>query len=278
MSFDARPSQGTALAVPHSNRHHPVRGCLKQHVVMSFTKQLAAVLVISLAAISAFASQVAILRNGFTIRHESRDFIGSMTRLYTSADKSSYVDIPTDQIERFEVDLTPPKPAATLSPATKPNLQDVIKGASDKHLLDEDLINSVIRAESGFNPRAVSPKGARGLMQLMPDTASSLGVTDTFDAKANVEGGTQYLRWLLDRYHYDLAKALAAYNAGPHRVEQYHGVPPYSETRAYVARIIRDFNRQKLAERKAAAASKKAKPSSTRQAAANSSLAARAGK
>ncbi|HVO59408.1 MAG TPA: lytic transglycosylase domain-containing protein [Terriglobales bacterium] len=245
---------------------------------MSFTKQLAAVLVISLAAISAFASQVAILRNGFTIRHESRDFIGSMTRLYTSADKSSYVDIPTDQIERFEVDLTPPKPAATLSPATKPNLQDVIKGASDKHLLDEDLINSVIRAESGFNPRAVSPKGARGLMQLMPDTASSLGVTDTFDAKANVEGGTQYLRWLLDRYHYDLAKALAAYNAGPHRVEQYHGVPPYSETRAYVARIIRDFNRQKLAERKAAAASKKAKPSSTRQAAANSSLAARAGK
>jgi soluble lytic murein transglycosylase-like protein len=91
-------------------------------------------------------------------------------------------------------------------------------------------------------------------MQLMPGTASTLGVTDSFDPKANVRGGTQYLRWLLDRYNYDLPKALAAYNAGPHRVEQYHGVPPYSETRAYVARIIRDFNRQKLAERRATAA------------------------
>lgn len=247
---------------------------------MSFAKQLAAFLTILLAVTFASAAQVAVLRNGFTIRHQSRESIGTITRLYTSADKSSYVDIPTDQIERFELDLTaPPAPATPRTPATKPNLQDVIKGASDKQLLDEDLVNSVIRAESGFNPHAVSPKGARGLMQLMPDTASNLGVTDTFDAKANVEGGTQYLRWLLDRYHYDLAKALAAYNAGPHRVEQYHGVPPYSETRAYVARIIRDFNRQKLAERKAAAAvSKRAKQSSIRQSAANSGIAAPAGK
>jgi soluble lytic murein transglycosylase-like protein len=241
---------------------------------MSLGKQLAALVAILVAAVSAWASQIAVLRNGFTIRHESRDSIGTITRLYTSADKSSYVDIPTEQIERFEVDLTPrPAPAVPQSPVTKPNLQEVIKGASDKQLLDEDLVNSVIRAESGFNPRAVSPKGARGLMQLMPDTASGLGVTDSFDAKSNVEGGTQYLRWLLDRYHYDLAKALAAYNAGPHRVEQYHGVPPYSETRAYVARIIRDFNRQKLAERKATSASKKLK-----QAPSHSGVAAAAGK
>jgi soluble lytic murein transglycosylase-like protein len=254
---------------------------------MSFAKQVAAVLTIFLA-ISASASQVAVLRNGFTIRHESRDFIGTMTRLYTSADKRSYVDIPTEQIERFEVDLTLPAPtAAQVSPVTKPNLQDVIKGASDKQLLDVDLVNSVIRAESGFNPHAISPKGARGLMQLMPDTASNLGVRDTFDAKANVEGGTQYLRWLLDRYNYDLAKALAAYNAGPHRVEQYHGIPPYSETRAYVARIIRDFNRQTLAERKVAATtsktttasnSKKAKQSQPKQAAVNSTAQASGGK
>ncbi len=246
---------------------------------MPFARQLA-LLALVFATLSASASQVAILRNGFTIRHESRDFIGSMTRLYTSVDKSSYVDIPTDQIERFEVDLSPPPaPAVPQTPVTKPNLQDVIKGASAKQLLDEDLVNSVIRAESGFNARAVSPKGARGLMQLMPDTASSLGVTDTFDAKSNVEGGTQYLRWLLDRYHYDLAKALAAYNAGPHRVEQYHGVPPYAETRAYVARIIRDFNRQKLAERKAATAvSKKNKQSTPRRAIASSGSAASAGK
>jgi soluble lytic murein transglycosylase-like protein len=206
------------------------------------------------------ASDVAILRNGFSIPHTSRETIGNIMRLYTAADKTSYVDIPTNQIERFERDLTPAKvevpPPAPAAP-TRPSLEQVIQGASHKQLLDADLVNSVIRAESGFNPHAVSPKGARGLMQLMPDTAFTLGVTNSFDPKQNVEGGTQYLRWLLDRYNYDLAKALAAYNAGPHRVEQYHGIPPYAETRAYVSRIIRDFNRQKLAERKAMAAAGK---------------------
>ena len=232
---------------------------------MSLRNKIGVSVLLLLGVISASASDVAILRNGFSIRHQSREAIGSTTRLYTAADKSSFVDVPTDQIERFDKDLTPvaevaapivTKPNLQVGAliASKPNLQEVIRGASDKQLLDADLVNSVIRAESGFNPHAVSAKGARGLMQLMPGTASTLGVTDSFDPKANVQGGTQYLRWLLDRYNYDLPKALAAYNAGPHRVEQYHGVPPYSETRAYVARIIRDFNRQKLAERRATAA------------------------
>jgi len=90
-------------------------------------------------------------------------------------------------------------------------------------------------------------------MQLMPQTASQLGVTNSFDPKANVDGGTKYLRELLEKYNYDVVKTLAAYNAGPQRVEQYHGVPPYYETRAYIARIIRDFNRKKLAENPALA-------------------------
>jgi Transglycosylase SLT domain len=85
-------------------------------------------------------------------------------------------------------------------------------------------------------------------MQLMPGTASQLGVHDAFDPHANVEGGTKYLRELLEKYDFDVPKALAAYNAGSRPVEKYHGVPPYSETQAYVARIIRDFNRRKLAE------------------------------
>jgi soluble lytic murein transglycosylase-like protein len=131
-------------------------------------------------------------------------------------------------------------------------MDEVINAVSSRHHLDPDLINSVIHAESGFNPRAVSPKGAQGLMQLMPQTASRLGVVNSFDPNANIEGGTRYLRELLERYNFDLIKALAAYNAGPQRVEQYHGVPPYYETQAYVARIIRDFNRKKLAERRAA--------------------------
>jgi soluble lytic murein transglycosylase-like protein len=89
-------------------------------------------------------------------------------------------------------------------------------------------------------------------MQLMPKTASQLGVANPFDPKANVDGGTKYLRELIERYNFDLVKALAAYNAGPQRVEQYGGVPPYRETRAYVARIVRDFNKKKLAQQKLA--------------------------
>ena len=131
------------------------------------------------------------------------------------------------------------------------DLNEVVKAASGTYRLDPDLVNSVIRAESGFNVRAVSPKGAQGLMQLMPQTASELGVQNAFDPQANVEGGTRYLRELLERYDFDLVKALAAYNAGPQRVEQYGGVPPYYETKAYVARIVRDFNKKKLAAKTA---------------------------
>jgi|SRR5215813_13069593 len=242
-------------------------------------------LLIGLAAMSAtaFCSELAILRNGFSIRHQRREVRGAVTRLYTAAGSTSYIDVATDQIERFEKDETPratPAPIASapatpglasVAPASAPlaspskqlriaapvNLDQVVKDASGKHQIDPDFINSVIRAESGFNTRAVSPKGAQGLMQLMPGTASNLGVSNAFDPKANVDGGTRYLRWLLEKYNYDVPKALAAYNAGPHRVEQYHGVPPYLETRAYVARIIRDFNRKKLAEQKAAALARK---------------------
>src|SRR5258708_22543072 len=95
-------------------------------------------------------------------------------------------------------------------------------------------------------------------MQLMPQTASQLGVANPFDPNANVEGGTKYLRELLEKYNFDAVKALAAYNAGSRRVDHYDGVPPYYETRAYVARIIRDFNRQKLAENPALAHKKAA--------------------
>ena len=133
------------------------------------------------------------------------------------------------------------------------DIPTAVTAASDKHGIDADLLYSVIRAESGFNPHAVSNKGAQGLMQLMPGTANKLGVQDAFDTQSNVEGGTRYLRELLDRYHYDLAKALAAYNAGPQRVDQYHGIPPYRETRAYVARIIREYNKKKLQQLKTVA-------------------------
>lgn len=131
---------------------------------------------------------------------------------------------------------------------TRQDLNTVVSGAGERNQIDPDFINSVIRAESGFHQNAVSRKGAQGLMQLMPGTASQLGVKNAFDPHANVEGGTKYLRELLEKYNYDVPKALAAYNAGSRRVDQYHGIPPYYETQTYIARIIRDFNRTKLAE------------------------------
>jgi soluble lytic murein transglycosylase-like protein len=204
----------------------------------------------------ASAADLALLRNGFTIRHDRRQVIGETTRLFTAPDEKSYVDVPTADIEGFEKDLTLPKPPE-LPPAGSPaavDLNQVVNSASATYHLDPDLVNSVIHAESGFNSRAVSRKGAQGLMQLMPGTAGRLGVTNPLDPAANVGGGTRYLRELLERYNFDLVKALAAYNAGPLRVEQYRGVPPYRETRAYVAKIVRDYNRKKIAQDKEAAA------------------------
>jgi soluble lytic murein transglycosylase-like protein len=217
------------------------------------------------------ATDLAVLRNGNSIRHERRQVVGAITRLYLSDSASGYIEIPTDQIERFEADNTPQAPASKSSGPARSNLlhthaspsplnaqvqrivdrhslDAMVNGAGQRHQIDPDFINSVIRAESGFNNRAVSKKGARGLMQLMPQTASQLGVANSFDPNANVEGGTKYLRELLERYNYDVPKALAAYNAGSRRVDRYHGVPPYFETQTYVAKIIRDYNRKKLTQ------------------------------
>jgi soluble lytic murein transglycosylase-like protein len=188
----------------------------------------------------------ATLRNGFSIHHVRHEAVGDMTRLYT--DDTSYIDIPTAEITQ----MTESQELIAPVGAPQPTLGEVVSAAGDKHQIDPDFINSVIRAESNFNPKARSSKGAQGLMQLMPGTASRLGVTDAYDPASNVNGGTQYLRELLQKYNGDAIKALAAYNAGPGRVQQYRGVPPYRETRAYVARIIKDFNKKKLADQKAA--------------------------
>jgi len=213
----------------------------------------------------ATAAELAILSNGFSIRHEHRLVIGTTTRLYLTEDDSSFTDVPTEQITGYEKDLSlpaaPDPPASDAAPSaptksapakTAVPLNQVVDTASAQYHLDPDLVNSVIHAESGFNAHAVSPKGARGLMQLMPRTGSQLGVSDAFDPQANVNGGSRYLRELLERYNFDLVKALAAYNAGPQRVDQYRGVPPYRETRAYVARIVHEYNKKKIAQEKEA--------------------------
>ncbi len=217
----------------------------------------------------ATAAELAILRNGFSIRYDHRLAMGATTRLYFGSDDTNFTDVPTEEITGYEKDLALPVADSEHASATETRsaksssatsalpLNEVVNTASTAYHLDPDLVNSVIHAESGFNSRAVSPKGARGLMQLMPSTASQLGVNDAFDPQANVTGGSRYLRELLERYNFDLIKALAAYNAGPERVEQYQGVPPFRETQAYVARIVHEYNTKKIAQEKAEKAAKR---------------------
>ena len=131
---------------------------------------------------------------------------------------------------------------ALFVPTREPELlpfDRIIHEAAGRHHVDADLILAVIMAESQFNPNAKSKKGAKGLMQLMPDTARELGVTNSFDIQQNIDGGARYLRQMLDRFGGDTKRALAAYNAGPAAVEQYNGDVPFSETRQYVQRVMR---------------------------------------
>lgn len=122
-----------------------------------------------------------------------------------------------------------------------PDLDAAFEAAGRKYDVDSDLLRAVAWVESGFDVKAVSPKGAMGVMQLMPDTAKIRGVADPFDPAQNINGGAEYLRGLLDAYNGDLDLALAAYNAGPAAVERYKGVPPYAETRKYVAAAKRAY-------------------------------------
>src|SRR5213593_4187277 len=140
----------------------------------------------------------------------------------------------------------PSPPGERVVTKTAAPYRDLIRAAATRHGLAPELVESVIRVESNFEARAVSRKGARGLMQLMPPTARQLGVRNVFDVRQNVEGGVRHLRHLVDRYSGNLTLALAAYNAGADAVERYGGVPPYAETQAYVARILWLLQRARL--------------------------------
>jgi hypothetical protein len=200
------------------------------------------------------AAEEVTLTNGFHLLCDHREETGGKVRLFTSKGSGNFVEV--DAAEIASVNTVPDPPAVTApgEGTTEPKLTDadvhqLISKAGASHNLDVDLLASVVRAESGGNIHAVSRTGAQGLMQLMPGTAAELGVADSFRADQNINGGTAYLDALLVRYHENLALALAAYNAGPAAVDKYHGVPPYRETRVYVARVIREFNRRKQLEK-----------------------------
>lgn len=132
-------------------------------------------------------------------------------------------------------------PRAPSPSGARPYVKE-IEDASLRYGVPVRLVSAVIRAESGFNPRAVSRKGAQGLMQLMPTTASMLGVRNSFDPGQNIDGGVRHLRGLIDRFPQSLSLAIAAYNAGERAVVQYGGIPPYPETRDYVTKVMRFYS------------------------------------
>jgi soluble lytic murein transglycosylase-like protein len=221
--------------------------------------------VLAAIASTAHAAERVTLRNGYEMRCDHHTQVEDRVRLFLSGGEDNYIEIRPQEIASFETvpdlpapatpaDLPAPDAAQPANPQAAPNaklsptdLHEMLAKASREHNVDVDLLASLVKAESGGNTRAVSRAGAQGLMQLMPATAAGLGVSDSFQPEENVRGGTTYLDALLTRYHDNLALALAAYNAGPAAVDKYKGIPPYSETRAYVARVIHEFNRRVLA-------------------------------
>jgi soluble lytic murein transglycosylase-like protein len=199
------------------------------------------------------------LNNGFDLICDHRVVDGHRVRLYMDAEGANFIEVAPNQIVASEL-VTLPKAAVMEAPPrnatpveaklTESELHQMLNDAGAAHDLDADLLASVVREESGGRTRATSRAGAQGLMQLMPGTAAELGVGDAFVPAQNIRGGTAYLDSLLKRYHDNLALALAAYNAGPAAVDHWQGIPPYRETRLYVARVIHEFNRR-IAARKA---------------------------
>lgn len=178
------------------------------------------------------SADIALLANGSTLKVSARRAEGET--LVLSLAGGGEVGVAAAMVRGF----VPDEVLAEIGPAAAGDLERLAEEAARRHGLDPALVRAVVAVESGFQPEAVSPKGAKGLMQLMPATARELGVADPFDAAANLDGGSRYLSSLLARYEGDLAKALAAYNAGMGAVARHRGVPPYAETRQYVQKVL----------------------------------------
>jgi len=203
-------------------------------------------------ALAAQAGEFVVLSNGFRIHADSHSSDGSVIRLQTN---HGVIEIPANTVVAFEQeDYTPPAaaPMPVPSPAVRQadlTPQELITQAAINAGLPPAIVHSVARAESGYRQDAVSPKGAIGLMQLMPGTAAALNA-DPLNAAQNAEAGAKYLRDLLDRYKSDphqVSKAVAAYNAGPGAVDKYDGIPPYAETIQYVNRVLKQYEKEQAA-------------------------------
>jgi soluble lytic murein transglycosylase-like protein len=200
-------------------------------------------------ALAAEAGEIAVLASGLQLRIDRHEFSGGRVKLYAG---SGVTEMAAADVLEFEFAADPPAPAPASSPVgpiigTKPpkSPRELVEQAAIKHGVPPQFVDLVARAESAYNPKALSPKGAIGLMQLMPETAAHLKV-DPHDPEQNADGGVRLLKELLIRYqdHPDqLRRALAAYNAGEGAVSRYGGVPPYRETQQYVHKIVEQYKK-----------------------------------
>jgi len=193
-----------------------------------------------LLALPAWAGEYAVLANGFRIHADRHETAGASVRLYN---KGGVTEVPAASIASFEAEevvarpVIPPKVEA---PLPVRDTRTLVRDAAIRSGLPPTLVESVARVESALRPEAVSPKGALGVMQLMPATARMLDA-DPHDTAQNINAGARLLRDLLIKYGGDVVKALSAYNAGEGAVDRYRGMPPYSETRDYVDKVIRTY-------------------------------------
>jgi hypothetical protein len=197
-----------------------------------------------LIAMPAAAGEFAVLSSGFRIHADRHERDGRVVRLYT---KEGVTELPASAVTAFEEeDYTPPPPTPPTPepvmppPPMQPNPKTLLRNAAVKSGLPPEFVESVAKVESAMRPDAVSPKGAIGVMQLMPSTAHALAA-DPKDPEQNIDAGTRLLRELLIKYDGDVVKALAAYNAGSGAVDRYQGLPPYPETQNYVNKVIRNY-------------------------------------
>ncbi|MDQ1409538.1 MAG: hypothetical protein QOJ41_1273 [Acidobacteriaceae bacterium] len=201
---------------------------------------------LTLFAAPALRAEYVVLRSGQRLTVTGYQLLGDKYRLQMNG---GFVEVPSAEVVAIEPEevftpLVVPVKAGALAQNTQ--FGEFIQSAATRFHVDADLISSVIAIESNFNPKAVSRRNARGLMQLIPGTASRLGVRNVFDPAENIDAGTRYLGELLHRYDNDLILALAAYNAGPERVQKYGRVPPFPETMSYVRKVKHTYDRRKM--------------------------------
>ena len=214
----------------------------------SWLPRIGLVLMLCGSAASMSATELVYFKNGHNMTIEGHR-MGTDRAILTLLGEGR-LEVPADWIERVvplhrepshpEVQAVPARPA---SPTTlsRGELDRIIRQVALRYGLDAELVRSIVRAESNFNPLAVSHKGASGLMQLMPATASAYRVKDVFDAEENVEAGVRYLKHLMGEFNRNLVLVLAAYNAGPAAVRNHQGIPPFAETREYIRKVLQFY-------------------------------------